>query len=46
MIKILSIFKLVHADTIYIILNNINSVMGFNSLINNYLKYWNIDINI
>ena len=46
MIRVLFIFKLVHADTVYIISNNINNVMGFSSLTNDYLKYWNIDINI
>ena len=28
-----------HTDTIYIILNNINNIMGFSSLTNNYLRY-------
>ena len=33
-------------DIIYIISNNINSAIGFNSFINNYLRHWNININI
>ena len=32
-------------DIAYITPNNINSIMGFNSFIDNYLKYQNININ-
>ena len=39
MIRVLSIFKLVHTNTIYIILNGINDITGFNSLTNNYSRY-------
>ena len=46
MIKTLFVFKLVYVDTIYIILNNINDIIEFNNFTNNYLKYWNININI
>ena len=46
MIRALSIFKLIHVDTVYIILNNINNIMEFNSLTNNYSRYQNININI
>ena len=33
-------------DIIYIILNSINSAMEFNNFIDNYLRYWNININV
>ena len=46
MIKILFIFKLIHTNIIYITPNSINNIMGFNSFINNYLRYQNININI
>ena len=39
MTRVLSIFKLIYTDTIYIILNNINNIIGFSSFTNNYLKY-------
>ena len=39
MIRALFIFKLMHINTVYIILNNINGAIGFSSLINNYSKY-------
>ena len=35
-----------HINTIYIIPNNINSAIRFSNFTNNYLRYWNIDINI
>ena len=46
MIRVLFIFKLVYINIIYIILNDINDIMGFSNFINNYLRYWNIDINV
>ena len=46
MIRVLFIFKLVYIDIIYIILNGINGAIGFSNFINNYLRYWNININI
>ena len=46
MTKALFIFKLVYINTIYITLNNINNIIEFNNFTNNYLKYWNININI
>ena len=39
MIRILSIFKLVYIDIIYIIPNNINGIIGFNNFIDDYLRY-------
>ena len=45
MIRVLFVFKLVHADTAYITLNGINGATGFSSLIDDYSRYWNIDIN-
>ena len=46
MTRVLSIFKLVYMDTTHITPNNINNTTGFNILTNNYLKYWNININV
>ena len=45
MIRVLFIFKLIHTNTVYIIPNGINNIIGFNNFTNNYLKYWNININ-
>ena len=44
-IKTLFIFKLIHVDTIYITLNNINNIIEFSNFTNNYSKYQNININ-
>ena len=39
MIRVLFVFKLIYINITYIILNDINGVMGFNSFINDYLRY-------
>ena len=46
MVRVTFIFKLVYMDTIYIIFININSVIDFNNLINNYFRYHYINIYI
>ena len=39
MIRILFVFELIYINIIYIISNNINNIIGFSNLTNNYLKY-------
>ena len=45
-IKIISIFKLIYANTAHIIFININNVTNFNNFINDYSRYRYIDIYI
>ena len=44
MVRVISIFKLIYINTIYIIFININNVISFNDFINNYSKYYYINI--
>ena len=46
MTRALSIFELVHVDTVYITSNGINGATGFSNLTDDYSRYWNIDINV
>ena len=44
MIRVTSIFKLVHVDTAYITPISIDGATDFSDLINNYSRYHHIDI--
>ena len=46
MTRVISIFKLVHADTTYITFISIDGTTNFSDLINNYSKYYYINIYI